>query len=322
MSALTDIYVDNVIGHLPEKSREDIAAEIRATINDMVEDRLGEFDHPAEEQSAAAEREVLEELGDPLLLSREYTNSPQHLIGPSSYPLYIWSLRWVLPTIAVLSVLTNVIVHIATTPQVRLGALLGQTIGSTVTALLIAFAVITILIGLGDRGLDGGTTQQLPGPRSKTWSVDDLRRRDTKGAQVRAEAILNLIFIVLLALIPLIPTSLVYVGHLNNGETFINPDLGTGWLLGYWGFLALMAVIEVIKLVRSSAAAGLLIAGMVLDVAMAVFLTFALLTQPVLHPDLTSASSAEVQQVITVIAIWAIVVWDQISTWRAHRANR
>ena len=322
MSALTEIYVDNVIGHLPEKSREDIAAEIRATINDMVEDRLGEFDHPAEEQSTAAEREVLEELGDPIRLSREYTNSPQHLIGPTFYPLYIWSLRWVLPTVAVLSVLTNVIVHIATTSQVRLGALLGQSVGSTVTALLITFAVITILISLGERGLDGGTTQQMPGPRSRAWSVDDLRPKDPKGAQARAEAVLNLIFIALLAAIPLVPTSLVYVGDLNDGETFINPDLGTPWLLGYWAILALMATIEIVKLARSSAAGGLLVTGMVLDVAMAVFLTIALLTQPVLHPELTSAANANIQQIITVIAIWIIVVWDQVTTWRTVRGWR
>ncbi|QUL79869.1 MULTISPECIES: hypothetical protein [unclassified Brevibacterium] len=322
MSALTETYVDNVIGHLPENSRADIAAEIRATINDMVEDRLGEFDHPAEEQSAAAERQVLEELGDPIRLSREYTNSPQHLIGPAFYPLYIWSLRWVLPTVAVLSVLTNVIVHIATTSQIRLGALLGQTIGSTVTALLIAFAVITILISLGERGLDGGTTQQMSGPRPRAWSVDDLRPKDTKGAQARAEAVLNLIFITLLAAIPLVPTSLVHVGHLNDGETFINPDLGTPWLLGYWAFLALMAAIEIVKLARSSAAVGLLVTGMVIDVAMAVFLTIALLTQPVLHPELTSAANANVQQIITVIAIWIIVVWDQVTTWRTVRGWR
>ena len=322
MSALTDIYVDTVIGHLPEKSRDDIAAEIKATINDMVEDRLGDGSPSTDSQTAAAEREVLEELGDPVLLSREYTNSPQHLIGPNSYPLFIWSLRWVLPAVAALSVLTNVIVHIGSTPQVQLGALLGQTIGSTITAMLTAFAAITILIGLGDRNKDGGAAEKLPGSKSEPWSVDDLHRKDVRGSQIRAEAILNLIFLVLLALIPLIPTSLVYVGHLNNGETFINPDLGSGWLLGYWGFLALMAVIEVIKLVRSSTSAVLIITGVVLDVAMAVFLTIALLTQQVLHPDLTSASNAEVQQIITVIAIWAIVIWDQISTWRAHRANR
>lgn len=319
MSALTETYVDNVIAHLPEKSRDDIAAEITATITDMVEDRLGEADPSRDDRAATVEREVLEELGDPALLSREYSNAPQFLIGPKSYPIFIWSLRWVLPVVAVLAILTNVVVHIATTPEVHLGALLGQTIGNTVTALLTAFAVITILIGLGERNMDGGATEKLPGGRSTPWTVDDLHRRDAAASQTRAEAVLNLIFMVLLALIPLIPTSLVYIGHLNDGETFVNPDLGTGWLLGYWSLLALMAVIEVIKLVRAAAGTGLLITGSVLDVAMAIFLTVALLTQQVLHPDLTNPAGAEVQQIITVIAIWAIVIWDQISTWRAHR---
>ena len=321
MSALTDIYVDNVIGHLPERSRDDIAAEITATIHDMVEARLGSLDHPAGEQAFAAEREVLEELGDPVLLSREYSNSPQQLIGPKSYSVFIWSLRWVLPAVAVLSVLTNVVVHIATTPEVQIGTLLGQTIGSTVTALLTAFAIITILIGLGDRGLDGGTAQKLPGTRSAAWTIDDLHRRDARGTQIRAEAILSLVFIALLATIPLIPTSLFYVGHLNNGEPFINPELGTGWLLGYWAFLALMAIVEVIKLVRASATPVLLLIGAFIDVVMAVFLTIALLTQNVLHPELTTVAGAEVQQILTVVAIWIIVVWDQISTWRTHRTQ-
>ncbi|HJA60597.1 MAG TPA: hypothetical protein H9788_05810, partial [Candidatus Brevibacterium intestinavium] len=80
--------------------------------------------------------------------------------------------------------------------------------------------------------------------------------------------------------------------------------------------------IEIVKLARSSAAVGLLVTGMVIDVAMAVFLTIALLTQPVLHPELTSAANANVQQIITVIAIWIIVVWDQVSTWRTVRGWR
>src|SRR5699024_405396 len=74
MSALTETYVDNVIGHLPEKSRADIGAEIRATISDMVEARLGEGPHRGPERTATIEREVLEELGDPAALSREYAN--------------------------------------------------------------------------------------------------------------------------------------------------------------------------------------------------------------------------------------------------------
>src|SRR5699024_10468740 len=83
---LTETYVDNVIGHLPEKSRADIGAEITATISDMVEARLGEGPHRSPERTATIEREVLEELGDPAALSREHVNSPQHVIGPKPYP--------------------------------------------------------------------------------------------------------------------------------------------------------------------------------------------------------------------------------------------
>ncbi|WP_350269267.1 hypothetical protein AAFP32_11555 [Brevibacterium sp. CBA3109] len=321
MSALTDVYVDNVIGRLPENSRGDIAAEIRATIGDMVEHRLGSLDHPAQAQTAAAEREVLEELGDPVQLSLEYTNSPQHLIGPKSYPLFLWAMRWVIPLVAVISVTANAITFIATQDTVQIGALIGQLVGNTVTALLVTFATITIILALRDRGLSGGAGETVNGTR-KSWSVDQLRATDVKAKQIRAEAILGLIFIVLLALVPFIPTSLFYVGHLNNGQPFINPELGSGWFLGYWGFLVLMAIVEVVKLVRSSTSPAVLLGGAVIDAAMAVFLTIALLTQQVLHPELTSASGADVQQTITVVAIWVIVIWDQISTWRTHRTSR
>ncbi|HHX46226.1 MAG TPA: hypothetical protein GX718_02475, partial [Brevibacterium sp.] len=134
MSALTEIYVDNVIRHLPESTRADIAAEIRATINDMVEARLGENPQPNPERTATVEREVLEELGDPAVLSREYADSPQHFIGPKSYPLFLWTLRWILPIVGVLAVLANVVVTVATTPDVQIGQLIGSTVGNTVTS--------------------------------------------------------------------------------------------------------------------------------------------------------------------------------------------
>lgn len=321
MSALTNIYVDNVIGHLPENSRGDIAAEIRATIDDMVEHRLGGLDHPAEEQSAAAEREVLEELGDPVRLSREYTNSPQHLIGPNTYPLFVWAMRWVIPLVAVIAVTANAVAFIATQDTVQIGALIGQLVGNTVMALLVAFAAITILLALGDRGLSGGANEKIHAAKTP-WTVDQLHDYDVRVKQIRAEAILNLVFIVLLALLPFVSTSLFYVGDLNNGEPFINPELGAGWMLGYWFFLTLMAIVEVVKLSRGRAIASLFAVGAIIDMAMAVFLTIALLTQNVLHPELTTAAGANFQQIITVVAVWVIVIWDQISTWRTYRASR
>lgn len=322
MSALTEIYVDNVVRHLPENTRADIAAEITATIDDTVEARLGEDPQPNPEHTAAVEREVLEELGDPAVLSREYSNSPQHFIGPKSYPLFLWTLRWILPIVGLIAVLANVVVTVATTPDVQLGELIGSTVGNTVSALLTAFAVIAIIIGLGDRRADGAALPRMPGQQKGAWTIDDLDRRDVRGRQIRAEAALGLVFILALATIPFIPTSLLYVGHINHGGTFINPDLGTGWLLGYWGFLALLAVVEIIRFVNASTRPTVAIIGGIIDVAMAVFLTIALLTQPVLHPEITSAPNADIQQIITAAAIWIITIWDQVSTWRTYRAQQ
>src|SRR5699024_6568366 len=58
------------------------------------------------------------------------------------------------------------------------------------------------------------------------------------GSTVRADAIVALVFIVLLASVPLLPTSVFYVGHLNDGEPFVNPELGAVWFIGYWALLA------------------------------------------------------------------------------------
>lgn len=337
MSALTDRYIDAVTSRLPEDTREDIAREIQATVSDMVNDRLGGDEEPehdlgdrTEPSREAIEREALEELGDPVLLSREYSNSPQHLIGPATYPLFIKCIKWILPLVGVVSLLTSSIITIATNPGIQLGSLLGPIIGNLVTALLTAFASITIILALGDRFGTGnpGSSKQGSGASSNTtkptprWTVDDLNQTDPEVGRIRSEAIVNLVVLPVLAAIPLIPTTMFYVGHLNNGETFINPGLGTIWLIGYWALLALMMIVEIMRLVRPTRSISLVVASTVVDVAMAIFLTVALLTQPVLHPDLTTSAGANLQQVITVVAIWVLTIWDQINTWRGYRSIR
>ncbi len=316
MTALTDLYIDTVVRRLPEDSRGDIADEIRATINDMVEARLGGDDSDA----ARVEREVLEEMGDPAVLAREYSNSPQHLIGPASYPLFLWCMRRVLPIVAVVTLLINALAHSLTTPEVQLGSLLGAAIGNTVMAVLATFAVITILLALGDHGLSPNA-KTIPREEAK-WSVDQLQSTDPAVSQNRLEAICSLVILVILAAVPFIPTTLLYVGHLNNGETFINPDLAPGWLAGYWLLLGLIAVVESVKLIRGTTPPALLLIGGAIDVVLAVFLTVAMLTQKVIHPGLQSAAGPDLQQIIIVVAVWIIVIWDQISTWRSIRAAR
>jgi hypothetical protein len=82
---LIDRYIAEVGRHLPEKNRDDIEAEIRSTLEDMVEER----GHQAKSADDKIIAETLEQLGDPKLLAHKYTPARRYLIGPNWYDVYL-----------------------------------------------------------------------------------------------------------------------------------------------------------------------------------------------------------------------------------------
>ena len=71
MNAITNLidrYVDAAMRTVPDKQRADLAAELRASIEDQVDARVTEG-----EERDAAEREVLTALGDPEQARRQAT---------------------------------------------------------------------------------------------------------------------------------------------------------------------------------------------------------------------------------------------------------
>jgi hypothetical protein len=353
MHSLTDRYVHAVVRRVPEALRPDVTAMIA----DMTEART-EAAHENEDAEAAAasadtgttaeaaagsaarvEVAVLEELGDPAALARAYSGSPQHLIGPDHFPTYRWVLAWVIPLALVVALTLNGLTYVVSTPDAHLGGLLGTAIGQSVPTVFIAFGAVTLLFAIIERsgpiavartGTSGsgepGTSAPPPGTSarrradaSRRWTVDRLEDV-APGSSVRADAVVALIITGLLALIPLIPTTALYVGHLTDGETFINPELGLPWLIGYWVLLAAMAATAIWRISRPRLTTTRVAIDMVTDLAMAVFLTVALLTQDVIHPAIAAAGDLPVQ-LLTVVFIWAIVIWDQVATVRAYLSH-
>ncbi len=84
----TERYLATVLRGIAEPRRTDVDRELRSSIEDAIEERVG-----AGEDRAIAERVVLEGLGDPSALAGAYTGRPSYLIGPELFPLY----RRVLP---------------------------------------------------------------------------------------------------------------------------------------------------------------------------------------------------------------------------------
>lgn len=96
---LIEAYIYEVTRRLPEKSRNDIALELRSTIEDMLADDF------TEEEVI----EVLSKLGDPATLAASYRDTPMHLIGPKVYDAYIWTMKMIIPWAILITILAHVV---------------------------------------------------------------------------------------------------------------------------------------------------------------------------------------------------------------------
>ena len=95
---LIEVYILEVTRRLPEKSRKDIALELRSTIEDMLPD------HYAEEDV----KKALEKLGNPATLASGYRDRPMHLIGPRYFDLYVTLLKMILPIAGVIALISMI----------------------------------------------------------------------------------------------------------------------------------------------------------------------------------------------------------------------
>lgn len=97
----TERYLATVLRGIPEPKRPDVERELRSSIEDAIEERIAGGD-----DRGAAERAVLEGLGDPSALAGGYTGRPSYLIGPELFPLY----RRFLPRLIAVAVPTAALV--------------------------------------------------------------------------------------------------------------------------------------------------------------------------------------------------------------------
>jgi hypothetical protein len=113
---LIETYLSEVGRHLPGKSRADILAEIRSTLEDMLEERSKKAGRPVDDEMTF---EVLKEYGAPEKVAASYLPE-RYLIGPSLYPIFITVISIVLAVVGVLAL-------------IGLGIALGHTLASPQT---------------------------------------------------------------------------------------------------------------------------------------------------------------------------------------------
>ncbi|WP_129701288.1 hypothetical protein [Kocuria carniphila] len=250
------------------------------------------------------------------------SDSPQYLIGPQLYPAFVRLARWMLPMVLVVAAVVNAAVYLAVEPTPVIGELIAVAAAKAVMAALLTVAILAALFAILERVL---SPEQLA--RIAPVESSKVRGDHSRGVFLHTthpgltETVGSLVFIVFLALIPVIPTSFVYAGQLNDGGSFVNPDLWNVWLPVYYGFLVVFAAAEVWKLRARKSTTAMRVVNLVATFVFAAFLTAAVLTMDIVDPvilDDAAWSRSSWADPALVVVIWAVTLWSVITAVRTR----
>lgn len=315
-ASMTDRYVVAALKGVHADQRQDVAAELRGSIADAVDDRMAQGEAPD-----AAERAVLLGLGDPTRLAAEYSGRPLYLIGPAFYPDYI----------RLLGLLVSIVVPIVAIVVGAATALAGASPWDVLAAAVgSAFSVgiqlafwVTLVFALIDRS---GAT-----PRTSTsdWDLDDLPelpdRRIGLGETVASVTGLSLLIWFLL-------WQPGYQESFDAGGPSIPilaPALSTFWIPALVAVLLASIVLELVKYRRGHWTVPLAVVNTVLSLAFAIPALWLIATDQLLNPEFLDAVAtgefASLADLMPTVAAWVIAVVCVIDIaegwWKAARAS-
>lgn len=317
-TTLTDRYVAAAMRTVPEKQRDDLGAELRASIADQVDGRTENG-----EDRAAAERAVLTELGDPDMLAAGYTDRPLHLIGPKYY-LDWWRL---------LKLLLWIVLPAAAFGIALAQTLDGQSIGpiiGNVLATLISVAVhlcfwTTLVFVIVER--TGADRKEFG-----TWTVDQLPEPRPRGVGF-GDMIATLVFLAVGAGAVIWDLTIGFVPAFVTGSgeplSFLNPGLWPWWIAGLFVLMALEATLAVVVYLVGRWTAALAVANAVLALAFAVpaliLLSQGQLLNPEFFPAVVGEDGAEVAAIVSTVfgfGIAILAIWDIVDVIRKTIRSR
>ncbi|MFI6758979.1 permease prefix domain 1-containing protein [Micromonospora sp. NPDC050417] len=314
MSSLTDRYLAATLNSVPAQRRDEIAAELRGSIEDMIEDRTGNGQDPV-----AAEREVLTELGNPERLAARYANHRLQLIGPTYYLVWRRLLRLLLSFVP--AIVGTVVAVVDVADGESIGGAIGTGIGTAIeVAVQIAFW-ITLTFAIFER--------VSPAVNLPDWNVDNLADVPVNRQVTLADTIASVVAIT------------VFIGYLvlqhfrswvETGDganiPIIDPALWTSWLPVLIAVLVVSMVFEVVKYRVGQWTWPLLAGKVLLNLAFAVPALWLLVTDRLLSPAfverfewLSTGDNLDTVASISVVSVAAILIRDTVDSARKIRRH-
>jgi hypothetical protein len=234
---LIDKYIAEVGKYLPRKNRADIEAEIRSTLEDMLDERK-QGDGPADEETVF---QLLKQYGSPREVAAKY-KTHQYLIGPRLFPIFETVLRIVLIVVASASVIGLAVSLVKTNltgPQFL--SALGQWFGSLLGGLIGAFGNIALVFAIMERTHLGDKFEE----EFREWDPKDLKQEPDPDQIDLPDHVAAIIFTVLGLVVLNIYPNILSVRYPSGGTWVMIPIL-TDTFFRFLPWINVMGLIQIV----------------------------------------------------------------------------
>ena len=291
-TTLTDRYVHAATRWLPKKTRTEVAAELRERISDTV---------AANGNTAEAERNALEELGDPLKVAVSYTGHEPALIGARFF--FTWLRLTVLLVVIVPTVLAALAIVGSTIEGDSIIEILGSGISTFFTMSIQVAFWTTVVFAV----LDWSNTPE----ETDAWSVEQLPEPDPGNAL--GDLIAGLVFLPLLAGLLLWQQFGSPIKVDGEELAFFDPALWS-WYLPLLLVLLALDLCHLFWIYKTGPSWSTAIANAALAVAFAVPTIYLLAEDKLLNPVLVAHFDWDAK-IVEMASNWTIAAIALISAW-------
>lgn len=244
---LIDRYVAEVGKYLPRRNRADIEAEIRSTLEDMLDERK-QGEGPDDEATVI---QLLKEYGTPRKVAESY-GAKQYLIGPRLYPTFILVSQIAISVLLVI-MLVGLGLGLADTELTGPGFLLtvGESLLDMLGSLIAVFGNIVLVFAILERTLPADELEK----EIEEWDPAKLASEPDPDRVKFGDQIFTILFTAaFLIVLNLYPDILGFGFRYNDEWVFISPILSDTFFryLPYINILGLLEIVLSIILLRQA----------------------------------------------------------------------
>lgn len=303
-------YIHDVTRRLPQKQRHDVAKELAAEIEDMVEARA-KGKRPTQKHAY----DVLLEMGSPSALADQYRDHPRYLIGPEYFESYITLLKSIY--IVVLPLLLFITwMNESLTQNHTIGSIILSVVGMSVevSVHLFFWSTLSFIFAQKVAGMK---------PYDEDWTPDNLPKLPAEQEVTRNESYFAIVWSVFAVLATLYQVPFIYQWLAPDDiPQFFAPSMWPAWTLGLLAISLVGLAVEIVKLVVGGwTKLTVSLIWCINLAAIGYFIAVATFVHPIANPEMLRliansfgkpdiTQSAETAVIIFVIIVVAISLWE------------